>query len=139
MPGYTLKHWIDKSSAINICKDNGYTIETARGIIKKLGYDIKTLKTKYYFTDKVLSEVFAYYPEQQKTLYLIIGRILDDIIYDEHGYRLSGSVYLWRRGTLNKFRCYTISCKILLDLVNFQSKKLIVYTNVERERKINAR
>ena len=106
MPGYTLNLWVDKQSAEEICKKEGYSVISARGIMKDLGYDIKNLKTIYKFSNRVLSELFAYLPETKSELYYSIRCIVESIIFEvdqikecqqpSFRYISSNSVYIWR-------------------------------------------
>lgn len=80
MPGYTLNQWVDRCSSEEICKSEGYTVIKAREILKEIGYDIKELKVKYQFSDRVLSELFAYLPETKQALYYNVGNVVESII-----------------------------------------------------------
>ena len=150
MPGYTLNLWIDKQSAEEICKKEGYSVISARGIMKDLGYDIKNLKTIYKFSNRVLSELFAYLPETKSELYYSIRCIVESIIFEvdqikecqqpSFRYISSNSVYIWRyngKVKVNDFRCYTISCRILRNQLRKEIGKLIVYKENEPGRTIN--
>ena len=146
MPGYTLNQWIDKYSAEEICRSEGYTIIKAREVLKDLGYDIKELKSKYQFSDKVLSELFAYRSETKLDLYRIIHQVTEraitlaeELLSEDPSRRLPSfhaqsprSVYLWRcHNGINNFRCYDTSSRILCKMLKNKCGKLIVYKDNE--------
>ena len=158
MPGYTLNQWVDRCSSEEICKSEGYTVIKAREILKEIGYDIKELKVKYQFSDRVLSELFAYLPETKQDLYYNVGNVVESIISEvkelldkdpvqklpSYNCRSPRSVYIWRYGggrsttkDINKFRCYTISSKILRDILRSKCGKLVIHKNNEPGRIID--
>ncbi len=115
---------LDINSIKDILVKSGYTVRTARMILKDLGYSMKDLKEKYYLNKDTLNFSFAF--NDTKTRNYIYNRV-EEVVLDrarEDNSRYSG-VLAWTAHTYGLFgyRAESVARMIRENQIN----KLIEY------------